>query len=222
MGGQDKLFARLAGKPLLSWATEVFQSCPPIQQIVLVVNERNLNEGRRLVEEEGWSKVSEVCLGGERRQDSVAEGLSRLVSCDWVVIHDGARPLVTADLVHRGLVEALEGGAAVAAVPVKDTIKIADSSGIVRETLPRSRLWSVQTPQVFRFDIIMEGYRRAKGKVTDDASLVERLGYKVKLYRGSNDNIKVTTPEDLALAEVLLKKRIDHAHRIRTRLSPPD
>ncbi len=215
MGGADKIFTPLGGRPLLSWTIEVFQRCPSIQQIAVVVSERGLEEGRRLLEKEGWSKVVKVCLGGERRQDSVMEGLKGLVDCNWVVIHDGARPLVTVDLIQKGLAEALESGAAVAAVPVKDTIKVAGPYRMVQETLERSRLWSVQTPQVFRFDIIMEGYRRAGDQVTDDASLVERLGYKVKLYHGSYDNIKVSTPEDLALAEVLLRKRTDYAHWIR-------
>jgi 2-C-methyl-D-erythritol 4-phosphate cytidylyltransferase len=123
--------------------------------------------------------------------------------------------LVTADLIQKGLAEASDSGAAVAAVPVKDTIKVAGPHRMVEETLQRSKLWSVQTPQVFRFDIIMEGYRQARDQVTDDASLVERLGYKVKLYYGSYDNIKVSTPDDFALAEVILRNRTDNAHRIR-------
>jgi 2-C-methyl-D-erythritol 4-phosphate cytidylyltransferase len=123
-----------------------------------------------------------------------------------VVIHDGARPLVTEELIERGLEAARETGAAAAAVPVKDTIKLVGEEGIVNQTPPRQNLWAVQTPQVFRADIINEAYLRANDDVTDDASLVEQLGYKVKLYPGSYDNIKITTPDDLALAEVLLRK----------------
>ena len=203
MGGVDKAFAYLNGRPIISWTVEVFQRCDVIHQIVIVLREQNLEWGCRLVEEQGWDKVTEVCAGGCRRQDSVAVGLSKLIDCDWVVIHDGARPLVSADLVRRGLAEAQDSGAAVAAVPVKDTIKLSGADGMVQETLWRQSLWAVQTPQVFRFDIIAEAYRQAKDEVTDDAALVEQLGYKVKLYMGSYDNIKVTTPEDLALAEVL-------------------
>jgi 2-C-methyl-D-erythritol 4-phosphate cytidylyltransferase len=123
-----------------------------------------------------------------------------------VVIHDGARPLVTKELIEGGLKAAQETGAAVAAVPVTDTIKIADDDRIVHQTPPRQNLWAVQTPQVFRPDIIARAYEQANGEVTDDASLVEGLNYKVKLYMGSYDNIKITSPHDLALAEVLLKK----------------
>ena len=137
----------------------------------------------------------------------MAAGLNRISDCEWVVIHDGARPLITVDLIERGLEAAGETGAAVAAVPVTDTIKVVGDDRLVQETLPRHSLWAVQTPQVFRFDIITEAYRQAEAEVTDDASLVEMLGYKVKLYLGTYDNIKVTTPDDLALAEWLLYHR---------------
>jgi 2-C-methyl-D-erythritol 4-phosphate cytidylyltransferase len=153
-----------------------------------------------------WSKVTEVCLGGKRRQDSVAAGLDRVDDCDWVVIHDGARPLVTVDLIEKGLAAARETGAAIAAVPVTDTVKIVDDAEIALRTPERRHLRAVQTPQIFRFDIIKKACEQVSEDVTDDASLVERLGYKVKLYPGSYDNIKVTTPDDLALAEAILKK----------------
>jgi 2-C-methyl-D-erythritol 4-phosphate cytidylyltransferase len=206
MGGRDKVFALLAGKPVLVRVVDVFQRCDLISQIIVVVNKQSLERCQRLVAEQGWDKVSDVCLGGERRQDSVAAGLSRLSYCQWVVIHDGARPLVSEDLICCGLAEAVETGAAVAAVPVKDTIKLAGDDRLVRSTPPRNSLWAVQTPQVFRFDIINKAYHQAKAEVTDDASLVEQLGYKVKLYMGAYDNIKITTPDDLAVAEALWQK----------------
>ena len=206
MGGMDKVFATLGSEPLLLRATRAFQECPLINQIVVVVNAKNIEQCRHLVAGEKWDKVTDVCPGGRRRQDSVAAGLKRIKNCDWVVIHDGARPLVTVDLIERGLAAARETGAAVAAIPVTDTIKVAGEDRIVRETPPRQNLWAIQTPQVFRVDIIIEAYQRANSDVTDDASLVEQSGYKVKLYMGSYDNIKVTTPDDLALAEVLWRK----------------
>ena len=206
MGGVDKVLALLGGKPLLARVIDVFQRCILIHQIVVVLSQENLEPGRRLVAEQGWSKVTDVCLGGSRRQDSVVIGLNRLSHCSWVVIHDGARPLVTEGLIERGLEAAIETGAAVAAVPVTDTVKVAGDDQLVQGTPPRRDLWAVQTPQVFRFDIIAEAYRQAEGEVTDDATLVEQLGYRVKLYTGSYDNIKVTTPDDLALAEVLWQK----------------
>jgi len=206
MGGVNKVLALLGGKPVLARVIDVFQRCNLIDQIVVVLSEPNLERCRRLVAEQGWSKVTDVCAGGRRRQDSVVAGLSRLSHCHWVVIHDGARPLLTEDLIRRGLTEAKETGAAAVAVPVTDTIKVAGDDRLVQQTPPRHNLWAVQTPQVFRFDIIAEAYRQAKQEVTDDATLVEQLGYRVKLYMGSYDNIKITTADDLILAEVLWQK----------------
>ena len=205
MGGVDKVFAPLVGKPVLARVVDAFEECSSVHQVVVVVSQQNLELARRMVAEQGWSKPIEVCAGGRRRQDSVAAGLSQLNGCEWVVIHDGARPLLTADLIERGLEAARETGAAAAAIPVIDTIKVAGDDELVQQTLPRRNLWAVQTPQVFRFDIIAEAYEQAKGKVTDDASLVEQLGYQVKLYMGSYDNIKITTNYDLLMAEALQK-----------------
>jgi len=207
MGGEDKLFALIGGEPLLARVIAAFNDCPAIEQIVVVIREEKLAEVRKMILGHDWSKEIDTCTGGARRQDSVKAGLDSLEKCEWVVIHDGARPLVTPDLIDTGLKTAKDTGVAVAAVPVTDTIKVAGGDRIVQYTPARESLWAVQTPQVFRSDIINKAYRRLKEDVTDDASLVEKLGYEVKLYRGSYDNIKVTTPEDLALAEVLWRKR---------------
>jgi len=206
MGEVDKLLASLGGKPVLVRTTTPFQQCQLIDQIALVVSGEIEPQCHQFITTEGWSKALNVCLGGRRRQDSVAAGLKLLDACHWVVIHDGARPFITVDLIERGLEAARETGAAVAAVPVTDTIKVTGDDRIVCQTPPRQNLWAVQTPQVFSISIVTEAYKKANGDVTDDASLVEQLGYKVKLYMGSYDNIKITTPEDLALARVLWQK----------------
>jgi 2-C-methyl-D-erythritol 4-phosphate cytidylyltransferase len=206
MGGIDKVFAPLGGKPILARVIDTFQKCKLIAQIVVVVSRKDIEKGRQLVAGGGFDKVTDVCLGGRRRQDSVAAGLKKLKGCDWVVIHDGARPLVTVDLIKRGLEAAKETCAAAAAVPVTDTVKVVGDNEIVCETPPRQNLRAVQTPQVFHLDIITRAYQQASGDVTDDASLVEQAGYKVKLYMGSYDNIKITTPDDLSLAELLRRK----------------
>jgi 2-C-methyl-D-erythritol 4-phosphate cytidylyltransferase len=206
MGGIDKVFALLGRKSVLARVIDIFQRCDLIDQIVIVLNEQNLGRGKRLVVRNGWSKVTGVCPGGERRQDSVVAGLNRLINCSWVVIQDGVRPLVTQNLIKSGLDAAAETGAAVAAVPVTDTIKVAGDDLIVQGTPPRQNLWAVQTPQVFRFDIITEAYRQLKYEVTDDARAVEHIGGRVKLFTGSYDNIKITTPDDLALAKILVRK----------------
>ncbi len=206
LGRIDKISALLGEKPILAWVASTFQNSSIVNQIVIVLSEPNLEQGIKLVKENGWSKVSDICPGGWRRQDSVAAGLDRLQGCHWVVIHDGTRPFVTDDLISRGLEAAKETGAAAAAVPVTDTIKIASDDMFVRETPARKHMWAAQTPQVFRHDIITSAHHQIENEVTDDASLVEQLGYRVKLYMGAYDNIKITTPSDLALAEVLLKK----------------
>jgi 2-C-methyl-D-erythritol 4-phosphate cytidylyltransferase len=202
MDGIDKVLAPLGGRPVISHVLDVFDGCKSIDNIVLVVNEKSLDVCQKLAAK--LSIPTDVCLGGKRRQDSVAAGLQALKGCDWVIIHDGARPLVTKELIEEGLKAAKETGAAVAAVPVTDTIKVAGDDRIVHQTPPRQNLWAVQTPQVFRLDIITKAYRQAP-EVTDDASLVERAGYKVKLYMGSYDNIKITTPRDLLIVEAILK-----------------
>ncbi len=205
--GRDKVFMSLAGKPLLAWSVDACQNCDMVDQIVVVLNETKLDLGRKLAKDRRWSKLVEICGGGKRRQDSVRQGLNELEDCDWVIIHDGARPFLTADLIRDGLEAAQTTGAAVAAVPIKDTVKLGGSDMIVSKTLNRQELWAVQTPQIFRFDIIAEAHEQVKEDVTDDASMVEHLGYKVRLYMGSYNNIKITTPEDLALAELIAGKR---------------
>ncbi len=205
--GRDKVFMSLAGKPLLAWSVDACQNCDMVDQIVVVLNETKLDLGRKLAKDRRWSKLVEICGGGKRRQDSVRQGLNELEDCDWVIIHDGARPFLTADLIRDGLEAAQTTGAAVAAVPIKDTVKLGGSDMIVSKTLNRQELWAVQTPQIFRFDIIAEAHEQIKEDVTDDASMVEHLGYKVRLYMGSYNNIKITTPEDLALAELIAGKR---------------
>lgn len=206
MGGVDKMFAPINGRPALARVLDVFQQCKKVDQIIVVMGAKNIEVCRKLVKAEGWSKVKDIVVGGKRRQDSVAEGLKCVNDAEWIVIHDGARPLVTIDLIERGLAAAKATGAAVAAVPVKDTIKEVQKDEIVSQTLLRKNLRAIQTPQVFRLDIIQKAYKKVVRDVTDDAALVEKAGYKVKLYMGSYDNIKITTPDDLAVAEALVKK----------------
>ncbi len=205
LGGMDKVFSPLAGRPLLAYCLRALQDSPLVDEVVLVL--RDPERGWRLVEAEGFSKVKNICPGGPRRQDSVREGLKHVARCDFVLIHDGARPFLTEKLIREGIEAARETGAAVAAVPVTETVKVAGQDGLVEATPPRASLFTVQTPQVFRFGILRKAYENPAGDVTDDASLVEGLGFKVRLYPGSYDNIKMTTPEDLALAEVLIKRR---------------
>ncbi len=207
MGGRDKVFLPLLGKPLIGYTLQAFHASPLVDAIVLVLSQHNVADGRRLVQQAGFHKVRDICTGGQRRQDSVRCGLERLADMHWVLVHDGARPCVDASLIERGLRHAAETGAATAAVPVKDTIKLAGADMLVDRTLPRDQLWAVQTPQVFLKSLLMEAHQRVVEDVTDDASMVERMGGKVRLFMGSYENIKVTTPEDIAIAEALLRAR---------------
>ncbi|MCZ6890914.1 MAG: 2-C-methyl-D-erythritol 4-phosphate cytidylyltransferase [Chloroflexi bacterium] len=207
MDGPDKLFLPLLGRPLLGYTLDVLQRVDLVREVVLVLSQSNLERGRALVAEREFHKVTGVCLGGPRRQDSVRLGLQALSPCDWVVVHDGARPCVEPELVERGLEEARKWGSAVAAVPVHDTLKSADSEGRVTATVDREGIWAVQTPQVFPSETLREAHRQVDATATDDAALVEWLGRPVHLYTGSQANIKVTTSEDLLMAEAVLRHR---------------
>ena len=208
MGGVDKIFASLLGKPLICHTLDRLEACPSIAETVLVLDPDSLDDGRELVRRCGYRKVSSVCAGGQRRQDSVLCGLTALSPCEWVVVHDGARPCLDLAMLQRGLEAARESGAAVAGVPVKDTIKVVSPQRAVEATPDRESLWAAQTPQVFRLDVLLDAHRRCTGPVTDDAMMVESLGGHVRMFLGSYENLKVTTPEDLLLAEVFLRYRM--------------
>ena len=174
-------------------------------EIVLVLSPDSLDQGRHLLRHRGYQKVSHVCAGGERRQDSVRCGLEQLATCRWVIVHDGARPCLDQGMLQRGLTAVEECGAAVAGVPVKDTIKQVSPQGQITDTLDRDSLWAAQTPQLFEYTLLWDAHQRCTQPVTDDAAMVESLGHPVKMFLGSYENLKVTTPEDLAVAEAFLK-----------------
>lgn len=205
MGGVDKIFAPLAGRPLVAHAVSVFNAHEAFESLVLVVAAERVAEANAALAPFAFRKLVAVCAGGERRQDSVRLGLKRIGRVDVVAIHDGARPLVTCDLLSAGLAAVQETGAATAAIPVVDTLKQADGEGIVLRTVPRDQLWAVQTPQFFDYALLLAAHRDMRADVTDDAMLVEALGGRVKLFPGSPRNLKVTTPDDLLLAEALLR-----------------
>lgn len=203
--GQDKILLPIAGKPLLAHTLDAFQDCPAVDQIVVVLSPTNAPDILPLLS--GYPKVMRTCMGGRRRQDSVRNGLHTIAPREWVVVHDGARPLLTPELILAGITAAAETGAASAALPVVETLKETDGHGLVRRTLSRDGLWSVQTPQVFRYDLLLRAHNAAIEDVTDDCALVEQIGVAVKLYPGARANLKVTTPEDVAIAEAILRTR---------------
>ena len=214
MGGIDKVFAPIGGRPLLLYSVDAFHACERVRCIVLVLSERNLQRGRELVEESRLAKVVAVVPGGARRQDSVRVGLDALLAAPgppdaltWVAVHDAARPFVDEAMLERGIEAAAATGAAVAAIPATDTIKAVDANRLVVDTPDRSRLWAVQTPQVFRPALLARAHGEITGDVTDDAAMVELAGGRVAVFDGSPDNIKITRPEDLAVAEAIASRR---------------
>jgi len=208
---QSKQYLLLDGVPVLVHTLRIFQGSPKIDEIFLIVPEDDIEFARKLiVEKYGISKVSRILAGGRERQDSVRNGINALASDhDIVVIHDGVRPFISEELVNSAIVEASKEEAVTVGVPVKDTVKSVDDHAWVRETLNRSTLWLTQTPQAFKRDVIKKAYEVAYEDNyygTDDTSLVERLGINVKMIRGSYDNIKITTKDDIVLAEGLIKR----------------
>tara|TARA_B100001964_G_scaffold244202_2_gene324728 strand:+ start:1642 stop:2868 length:1227 start_codon:yes stop_codon:yes gene_type:complete len=211
--GVDKQIAMLGGEAVIAHSLRVFDSFDEVGAIVLVMSPDNHEAGNAAVDLGGFSKIIGVVTGGKRRQDSVRIGLDMLAGQDggapeYVAVHDGARPFIDSEMVERGLATAQKIGAAIAAVPVKDTIKVAPHR-VVTDTPDRSGMWAVQTPQIFRFDVLKTAHEMIPEDVTDDASMVELVGGLVAVFSGSNDNIKITTPEDLDLASLILDRRQD-------------
>ncbi|MFQ5796375.1 MAG: 2-C-methyl-D-erythritol 4-phosphate cytidylyltransferase [Candidatus Bipolaricaulia bacterium] len=210
--GGDKLTQPLLGKPLICHTLAAFQATDSIHEIVLVVRDGQRSFYDDLVARFDLTKINRSVLGGKRRQDSIYQGLTACPSsCEFVVIHDGARPLVTPALIERSLVEARAHGATVCAVPATETIKRVRDGAVV-DTPDRRDLQVAQTPQTIRYDLALEAFEQAFADGfygTDDVALVERIGGRVQVFEGSYENIKVTTPEDLEIAERSLRRRAD-------------
>jgi len=206
--GPKKQYRLLAGRPVLGRTLEVFEHASAVDGVVLVVAPGEEDWCREeIVNRFGFTKVAAVVPGGEVRRDSVWAGLQALPPCALVLVHDGVRPFVTARQIAAVAEAAREYGAATLAVPPKDTVKLGAPPGVPVSTLPRENLWLVQTPQAFRFDVLIKAHRLARDRglaATDDTSLAEAAGYEVRMVPGAYTNIKITTPEDLTFAEALL------------------
>ena len=209
MGGIDKVMAELKGAPMIVHTVRAFQNCDAIKEIVIVTREDLILPITRLTND--FDKVTAVVLGGSSRQESVALGMNALSEkCELAAIQDGARPLVTWELIDRVVRAAHSHHAAIPVIPVKDTIKVCDTA-LVKSTPDRSTLRAVQTPQVFDFDLLRGALKKAAedgAEVTDDCSAVERLGMSVRTVEGDERNLKVTTPLDLKLAEMLMEENL--------------
>lgn len=208
--GANKSFISLLNKPLIIWSLEVFETIEEITEVIPVLRESDMKTGAEIFRRYNISKVGRMAPGGMERQDSVYNGLKLMDSgADIVLIHDGCRPLIERGTVLDAIRNSEGYDGAIVAVPVKDTIKEA-ADGIAKKTLNRGMLWAAQTPQVFQRQFIMNAYETAvkeKFHATDDSALVERLGGMVRVIMGSYENIKVTTPGDMLVAETLLNAR---------------
>ena len=209
MEGRDKLFIAILGKPLLLYSLEAFERSPNVDSIVIATASESVHRVGKLAREHGIAKLTSVVAGGLRRQDSVSNALNALGEVDIAIVHDGARPFVDEAIIARAVEQARANGAATAAVPVKDTIKIATPEMTVVSTPQRDTLWAAQTPQSFDLDLLKEAHSQIEHDVTDDAAMVEALGHAVKLFMGSHENIKVTTPEDIPVAEAIARARLE-------------
>ena len=207
----QKQFLEIDHRPVLYYSLECFQKSPLIQDIILVTGEEMISYCKKeIVERYNFTKVTKVIAGGKERYDSVYQGLLACEDCDYVFIHDGARPCVTDSIINACMHDVKIYNACVAAVPVKDTIKVVDAEGIAVNTPDRSTLWQIQTPQVFESELILEAYDKLycdidKKGITDDAMVVEKyMNTKVKMTLSEYTNIKATTPEDILVTEVFL------------------
>lgn len=211
-----KQFLEIKDKPLLYYSLKAFEDSF-IDEVILVASEEDKEYCKKeIIEKYGFQKIKKIVPGGKERYHSVANGVMAAGVCDYIFIHDGARPFVSQDMLDRLLEEVQHSGACVAGMPVKDTIKIADADGFIETTPRRDLVWMIQTPQVFTYELIYKAYNLLlkeetslveKGiSITDDAMVVETLlGEKVKLVEGSYKNIKITTPEDISVAEGFLQ-----------------
>ena len=207
--GINKQFIKLEGKEIIAYTIEKFYNNSNIEDIVVVVKEDESEFFKKEILDKYNFKNVKIAYGGKERRDSVYNGLKLLdEKCDVVLIHDGARPFVSDKIIDKSIEEAKEHKAIVVGVPVKDTIKVIDNDKNIVDTPNRSVLWAVQTPQTFDYNILIDAYKDAfKNKFygTDDAMLVERIGYKVKMLEGSYNNIKITTQEDLNIGSQILR-----------------
>jgi 2-C-methyl-D-erythritol 4-phosphate cytidylyltransferase len=209
--GFDKLFAVIAGEPVIAHAIRAFERATSINEIVVVAREERHDEIRKISRNTGLKKVRSIVSGGKRRQDSVRAGLDRIdPDAKYIAVHDAARPLITSERIERVVAQCRIHSAAALAQPVNDTLKRADADLLVVGSVERHQLYAMQTPQIFERKLIQEAYRAVYAEnilVTDEVSAVERLGYKIALVLNDDFNLKITYPRDLPVADFILRER---------------
>ncbi|MBD8070977.1 2-C-methyl-D-erythritol 4-phosphate cytidylyltransferase [Bacillus sp. PS06] len=205
--GKNKQFVTIKSIPLIIHTLRVFEEDDQCAGIILVINPIESEQINELLKKYEIKKVKRIVFGGKERQDSVYNGLKAIGNTEIVLVHDGARPFVRIPTIHQLIEQAKSSSGAILAVPVKDTIKQVDDQLAVKNTIDRTNVWSIQTPQAFQVDILIDAHQKAREEGflgTDDASLVERLGKNVYIVESDYKNIKLTTPEDLLFAEAIL------------------
>jgi 2-C-methyl-D-erythritol 4-phosphate cytidylyltransferase len=202
----NKVFLELCGKPIIAHTVEAFEKNPLIDEIVVVTGKNDIQAATEILRK--YSKISAIIEGGNERQQSVSNGINA-ASGDIIAIHDGARALIGQSEINSVINDCIKYGAAALGVPCKDTLKEADDNGFIRKTIDRSRTYQIQTPQVFKAEIIKELHKKAELdnlQVTDDCAIAEQYGIRVKITEGSYNNLKITTPEDMAVGEIILRR----------------
>ena len=210
--GFDKLFAIIAGEPVIAHTIRAFEHATSISEIVVVAREERHDEIRKISRDTGFQKIRSIVPGGERRQDSVRAGLDQIDrEAKYVAVHDAARPLITAEQIERAFDQCRVHGSAALAQPVNDTLKRADADLLVVSSVDRHQLYAMQTPQIFERKLIEDAYHNIyaeNASVTDEVSAVERLGHKIALVVNDDFNFKITYPHDLPVADFILRKRV--------------
>ncbi|MGD0729242.1 MAG: 2-C-methyl-D-erythritol 4-phosphate cytidylyltransferase [Candidatus Micrarchaeaceae archaeon] len=209
--GMDKISLEIVGKPVIIHTMEQFQSSSLVSEMVIVLSSKNLSNNRLMRQIRSYGEKVSVCEGGPTRQESVMQGLQIIGDSDLMIVHDGARPCVTKEIIEKGIdlmnCDCLTTAGVISGIQSTDTIKEVNERGTVIATLDRKKLWEIQTPGVFVSEVLRRAYAHAEDEVTDDATLVENLGCIVKVYPGSRYNIKLTTPEDITIATYIILRR---------------
>ncbi len=209
MNGIDKVFAPIMRKPVIAHTIEAFERAKSIEGIIIVARKDLVERCMKLAKTMGYKKVRSVCAGGPRRQDSTLNGLREAYAYDVVAVHDAARPCVSAETIDGCVAGAERYGGMVAASPVSDTIKSVNADLEITATVDRSALMAMHTPQAFRRSVLMQAYEHGNDDATDEATLAERAGFRVRVYIDSTDNIKITNPPDLDIAEAILHRALN-------------
>lgn len=205
MDGNDKIFMPIYSKPLLYYSLKEFNDSPQISSITVVFSETNHAYGMTYIESLNLKKVKSTCIGGPRRQDSVLNGLHALGKQDFVLIHDAARPCINQCVISRGVESVIQFDASIPVIPSTDTLRTLSDENFADKIVDRETIWITQTPQCFSYELILKALTATIDSVTDDAMLVQKLGVKIKTFKGSKSNIKVTTNDDIAMVKSIIK-----------------